>query len=61
MTRPRCRDCGASFEQHKGILEVCPDQKGRKTFETHYRPQRVCGACGCEIDEDGCGCNPVGA
>jgi hypothetical protein len=22
---------------------------------------RVCGACGCKIDEDGCGCNPEGA
>jgi hypothetical protein len=23
--------------------------------------ERTCGACECRIDEDGCGCNPVGA
>jgi len=22
---------------------------------------QICGACGCEIDRDGCGCNPEGA
>ena len=38
MSKPRCRDCGATHEEHKTILEVCPDQKGRTTFETHYRP-----------------------
>jgi hypothetical protein len=37
--KPACRNCGKPFGEHKTILEICPDQQGRITFETHYAPK----------------------
>lgn len=35
---PPCKNCMKLKRDHVTIYEVCPDQKGRKTFETHYQP-----------------------
>jgi len=36
---PACRECQRPYEEHLGPEEVCPDQHGRVTFETHYLPE----------------------
>lgn len=30
-------------------------------LEVDYQPIKICAACGCIIDKEGCGCNPEGA
>lgn len=52
--RGNCVICGKNAELD--MLRCCSAECDR-TLEA--RPKPVCGACECEIDEDGtCGCNP---
>lgn len=65
----------AGFEESfldDGVKSVCgcgwkseplPDNiAALRAHDKHVRQSApICSACGCEIDRDGCGCNPVDA